>query len=75
MAATCKSITFTTVKAQRAGLKQLRANAKRINAEGTMKVTVAAKRKSKTVYVAQVCARHRKRKKKAGSLSRALAGF
>lgn len=40
-----------------------------------MKVTVAAKRKTKAVYVAQVCARHVRQKKKKATLGRALAGI
>ena len=63
MATTCKNYTYATSKAARAAGKAARANAKQINREGFMRVTVKAGRKKKAVYTLRICAAHRRRKK------------
>lgn len=63
MATTCKSYTYPTSKAARAAGKSARANAKKINKEGFMRVTVKSGRKKKTAYTLKVCASHRRKKK------------
>ena len=63
MATNCKSFTYATSKAARAAGKAARANAKKINKEGFMRVTVKAGRKRKTAYTLRVCAVHRRQKK------------
>lgn len=62
--ATCKTSLYPTAKAAAAAGKTARANAKQINAEGRMRVTVKSGRKKKSIYTVRICAAHRRQKKK-----------